>query len=1038
MKIRFKHQAYQQKAVEAIVRCFEGQPRKEGVEYRIDPGRPQTAKEQLALYRDIEETGFRNHELLISDEALLKNIQRVQQEQNLHISDSLKSFKIFKRDKFVENGPYTKKALAIAPYHFDIEMETGTGKTYVYTKMIFELYKKYGWSKYIVVVPSIAIREGVAQSFELTKEHFLEDYKERANVFIYDSKSPQNIKSFSTDGGIQVMIINVQAFNATGKDARRIYEELDEFESRKPIDLIKANRPILILDEPQKISGDKTLKSLQNFNAMMVFRYSATHTARHHLIYRLDALDAYNQKLVKKIAVKGISVRGLSGTNAYLYLQDIVVSKNRPPVATVEMELKYSGGIKRTSRRLKKGDELFALSNELEQYRDFVLSDIDANSGTIEFSNGEKLQVGEAIGNVDEMMLRRIQIREAIKSHLAKEKTLYPKGVKVLSLFFIDEVAKYRLYTEDGEEKKGDYAKIFEEEYKAVLNELGVLDEPDYMEYLHSIEVHNTHKGYFSIDKKKNRLTDPKVKSRGEEAGLSDDVDAYDLILKDKARLLSFDEPTRFIFSHSALREGWDNPNIFVICTLKHSDNTIARRQEVGRGMRICVDKNGERMDDPSTVHDINVLSVVASESYREFVDGLQKEIAATLTERPKVADTRYFVGKIIETEDGTRKIIEERQAKLIERYLIKNDYTDVDGRITQEYHKAKEEGTLAPLPEELAPIAPQVFTLIDSLYSDALLPSFENEYRLKPNPINEKNLKKKEFLALWERINKKAVYSVHFDSNELIDKAANALDRELTVRRLEYHITTGEMEAGQRLEDIEEGNAFSSTGSVRKEYKQSMHTAVAYDLIGKLASETKLTRRTIGSILQKISDKTFRNFSINPEEFIGNTARIINEQKATTIVEYLSYDTTTRTHTMEEIFTVEANRKHELDKLQAASKHVYDYVVSDSEVEKRFAKELDSAAEVVVYAKLPKSFFIPTPVGRYNPDWAIAFDEGKVRHIYFVAETKGSISTMELRKIEEVKIECARKFFDKITSGSVRYDVVESFESLMQKVMLR
>jgi type III restriction enzyme len=1034
VKIRFKHQPYQERAVEAIVRCFEGQPRKEGVEYRVDPGRVQVPKDRLDLQTVEEETGFRNHELLISDERLLQNIRNVQREQNLPVSSSLSEFKTIKKEKFTPDKSYTKKALAISRYHFDIEMETGTGKTYVYTKMIFEFYKKYGWSKYIIIVPSIAIREGVKQSFELTRDHFLEDYGERANVFIYDSKSPQNIKSFSTDGGIQVMIINIQAFNSTSKDAKRIYVELDEFESRRPIDMIKANRPILILDEPQKMSGRKTLESLQKFNALMVFRYSATHTARHHLIYRLDALDAYNQKLVKKIAVKGITVKGLGGTDAYLYLQEIVISKNRPPVARIEMEVKQRNGLKRIVKRLEKGDDLFALSNELEQYRGYLLSDIDALINRVEFTNGVALNAGEAAGDVSESMLRRIQIREAIKSHLQKEQELFYKGVKVLSLFFIDEVAKYRRYTEEGEEK-GEYTEVFEEEYKAALNELGTLLEPEYREYLHSIDAEKTHNGYFSIDKKKNRLIDPKVKTRGEEAGLSDDADAYDLILKDKERLLSFEEPTRFIFSHSALREGWDNPNIFVICTLKHSDNTIARRQEVGRGMRISVNKKGERMDDPATVHDINVLTVVANESYKDFVEGLQKEIAATLGERPRVADARYFQGKIIEVEDGKRIKIEERQAKLIERYLIKNDYVDIDGHITEAYHQAKESDTLAPLPEELQEIAPQVITLIDSVYSDAMLPTFENEYSQKPNPLNN-NLKKKEFLTLWENINRKAIYTVHFDSDELVDNAANALNRELNIRTLEYQKTEGEMTTGLNSDDIEEGKAFVVRESATIKDNRSIYSSVQYDLIGKLAYETKLTRRTIGKILQKISDKTFVNYRKNPEEFISNASRIINEQKAATVVEHLSYDKTAQTHRLEDIFTVEANKKYTLSQLQEASKHVYDYVATDSKVEKEFARELDTAAEVVVYAKLPKSFFIPTPVGHYNPDWAIAFEEGKVKHIYFVAETKGSMSTMELRKIEEIKIECAKKFFDKITTSRVTYDVVDSFESLMQKVM--
>ncbi len=1011
MKIRFKHQPYQKEAVDSVVDCFLGQPRKEGVEYRIDPGYKKLSKGQQSFKVEEEiASGFRNHEIILSEGEILRNIQQVQRKQNLPIDSKLISD-------------------SVSPINLDIEMETGTGKTYVYTKTIFELYKHYGWSKFIIVVPSIAIREGVAQSFSLTKEHFLEDYGMQSRWFIYNSKSPQDIKSFSTDGGIQVMIINVQAFNARGKDARRIYEELDEFESRRPIDMIKANRPILILDEPQKMEGKKTVESLKEFNPLMILRYSATHKREHNKIYRLDALDAYRQKLVKKIAVKGITVKGLSGTNAYLYLQSIEVSKEKPPIARIELEIGIKSGIKRDTRKIGKGDNLYELSNELEQYRGYVVNEIDALKNVVTFTNGVELSVGEAVGNVDESMLRRIQIREAIKSHLQKEKLLFYKGVKVLTLFFIDEVAKYRIYSDEGQEK-GEYAKVFEEEYKAAIKELGSLLEPEYREYLLNIDVEKTHNGYFSIDKK-GHLTNPKVKARGEGAGESDDVNAYDLILKDKQRLLSFAEPTRFIFSHSALREGWDNPNIFVICTLKHSDNTIARRQEVGRGMRIAVNAKGERMDDPSIVHDINVLTVVANESYKDFANGLQKEISATLSERPKVADANYFKNRVIQAQDGSDIVIDERQAKLIERYLIKNDYVDIDGKITSEYLEAKENGNLAPLPTDLEPIGEQVFMLIDSVYSDAMLPTLENEYRQKPNPLNE-NLQKREFLELWSRINQKAVYSVHFDSNELIMHAANALNSELKVRALQYQIIKGEMESSVDANALQSGEAFVVKESERELAMPSVHSSIEYDLIGELAKRTQLTRRTVGSILAKISEKTFSNYRKNPEEFIRNAARIINEQKAVTVVEHISYDKMQQHHRLEDIFTL-GTKEYDIKCLLEVKKHVYDYLVTDSQGERAFAKEMDASSTVAVYAKLPRSFFIPTPVGEYNPDWAIAFEEGSVRHIYFVAETKGSMSNMELRKIESIKIECARKFFDKIATSDVKYGVVKSFDDLTQ-----
>ena len=631
MKIKFKTQAYQTAAVQAVVDCFKGQPLAppEAMCYRIDPGT--AAKGQTIGSTVSSDAGFKNADLMLSDSDLLDNIHSVQRAQNLTSSDALVKTKV-------------------AKVNLDVEMETGTGKTYCYIKTIFELNQRYGWSKFIIVVPSIAIREGVAKSLQITAEHFLETYHKKARFFVYNSRQLHHLESFSSDAGINVMVINVQAFNATGKDARRIYEELDDFQSRRPIDVISANRPILILDEPQKMEGGKTLDSLVNFNPLFVLRYSATHKTTHNKVHRLDALDAYNQKLVKKIAVRGIAVKGLAGTAGYLYLQGIEISSKKPPEARVEFEQKLTGGnIKRVARKLCKGDNLFELSNGLDQYRDgFVVADINANTDTLSFTNGVELTVGDVTGDVTETAMRRIQIREAIKAHFDKEQALYQQGVKVLTLFFIDEVAKYRDY--GAADEKGEYARIFEEEYRLYLNEVLDLEETPYISYLKGIAADKTHSGYFSIDKKSKRLADPAVAKRGENAGLSDDVDAYDLILKDKERLLSLAEPVRFIFSHSALREGWDNPNVFVICALKHSDNTISRRQEVGRGLRLSVNQQGERMDHPATVHEVNVLTVVTSESYTDFVKALQKDISESLSARPRVANEAYFTGKVMKT----------------------------------------------------------------------------------------------------------------------------------------------------------------------------------------------------------------------------------------------------------------------------------------------------------------------------------------------------------------------------------------------------
>ena len=1006
MKLKFKKQAYQTNAVDAVADCFAGQPKREGLNYRLDPGRAMDASGQAVAA--LESSGFKNADLALPPGQVLDNIHAVQRRQNLPQSAALVKTKV-------------------CDINLDVEMETGTGKTYCYVKTMFELNARYGWSKFIVVVPSIAIREGVFKSLEITAEHFLDEYKKRARFFIYNSKQLHNLESFSSDAGINVMVINVQAFNATGKDARRIYEELDDFQSRRPIDVISANRPILFLDEPQKMEGGKTLDSLANFKPLAVLRYSATHKTTHNKIHRLDALDAYNQKLVKKIAVRGISVKGLTGTHAYLYLESIEVS-TAAPVARVELEIKQNNGIKRVVRRLARNDNLFDLSGGLEQYRGFVVADINALTNTVSFTNGHELLAGEATGDVSESALRRIQIREAVKAHFEKEQALFAQGIKVLSLFFIDAVSKYRSYGEMGEQP-GEYAQMFEEAYNQQLAEVQTLEDTAYNRYLKGIATAQTHNGYFSIDKKTKRMVDPET---GKKSTETDDVDAYDLILKDKERLLSFDEPVRFIFSHSALREGWDNPNVFVICTLKHSDNTVSRRQEVGRGLRISVNQHGDRMDNPATVHQVNVLTVVASESYKDFVTALQRDMGEGLSERPRVADESYFTGKVLKTPAGDVEVTPQ-MAKQIYKYLLKNDYTDDKDRIASAYHEAQKEGTLAALPPELAAHADAVFALIDSVFSDAQLPLPEDDRKGKTNPLNA-NFDKAEFKALWGRINRKAAYTVEFETTELVAKCVQALEAELKVSPMQYTVVTGEQMELATYDGIRQGESFKVMESTTDYHRASAHSAVKYDLVGRLAGDTQLTRATVAAVLQGINKAVFAQYRTNPEDFMQKAARLMNEQKATVIVEHIAYDPTGDTHTMD-IFTQD-KPKEDFSKAVQANHHIYDYVFTDSKNERDFVRELDASTEVVVYAKLPRGFFIPTPVGNYNPDWAIAFQEGKVKHVYFVAETKGSMSSMDLRKIEESKIECARKFFAKITSDQVKYDVVDGYGKLMELVV--
>jgi type III restriction enzyme len=1045
MKLQFKIQPYQTAAVDAVVNCFAGQPKLDGISYRLDPGTVKPTQEpgQADMYQQaepVDDNGFKNAELQLTPQTLLQRIQQVQREQNLAVSKSLTDFTDDKAK------PTKKSYYSGAPLNLDVEMETGTGKTYCYLKTIFEMNQRYGWSKFIIMVPSIAIREGVQKTLSITAEHFSQSYGKKARFFTYNSKRLHELESFSSDAGINVMVINIQAFNAGGKDNRRIYDELDDFQSRKPIDVIASNRPILILDEPQKMQGDATLKALPKFNPLMILRYSATHKINHLKVHRLDAVDAYNQKLVKKIAVKGVQVKGLAGTNAYLYLEGIEVSQ-QAPVARLDMEVKLkSGAIKRQVKRVKFGDNLQELSGGLEQYKGFSVSQIDANNDVIEFTNGLELVAGNASGDISESDMRRIQIRETIRAHFEKEKQLYDQDIKVLSLFFIDEVAKYRDYRADDD--KGEYARIFEEEYdllrKEVLSELP-LDNHAYREYLERITPDRTHNGYFSIDKKK-RLIDPAVKKSGEMKGLSDDVDAYDLILKDKESLLSYPTDSdseeavakknvRFIFSHSALREGWDNPNVFVMCMLKHSDNSISRRQEVGRGLRLAVDKTGERIDHPAIVHEVNVLTVIASESYNDFVTGLQKEIAENLTSRPKKADMDYFVGKVLRNDEVELEV-SDSLARQIYRYLVKNDYTDDQDQISEAYHEAKDSGELAALPEELQAYQASVFELIDSVFSSRNLPDATDGRKVKSNNLNA-NFDKKEFQELWARINRKAVYRVDFDSAELITKCIDYLNTELQITPLQYVVQAGSQTNDLTASSLTAGKGFK-VEQTSTEQGHSVHSRVKYDLLGKISEEAELTRRTVAEILTGIHKATFDQFKQNPEQFISEASRLIKTQKAAVIIEKLSYNAVDDRYEAD-IFTQAQTGQDFSRATDLLERHVYDRAVVDSKVEHDFVTQLDTSSEVVVYAKLPRGFLIPTPVGDYNPDWAISFKEGSVKHIYFVAETKGTLDSLKLRELEQSKIDCAKKFFAELENHTqhekVKYDVVDSYERLMDVV---
>ncbi len=1003
-------------AVKSIVDCFQGQPN-ESSRFTIDRGKRvihrQINAEDYETGKFYSDEGYNNSRIKLGDSELLANIQAVQGRTGLPVSKKLEG-----------------------KYNLTVEMETGTGKTYTYIRTMYDLYKAYGWSKYIVVVPSVAIREGVYKSFQMTEDHFMAEYGMKARVFVYNSKQLHQLDTFASDASINVMIINSQAFSARGKDARRIYMELDDFQSRRPIDVIASTNPIVIIDEPQSVEGKKTKEALQLFNPLFTLRYSATHREDFNKVYRLDALDAYNKKLVKKINVKGIDIKGTTGTESYLYLEGIDVSNKHAPIARLEFEVRQKSGLAKKVRKIHVNDDLYQLSGRLEQYKGFKVSEIDGRNNRLHFANGVTLDAGDVQGDVNEQHFRRIQIRETIKSHFRKERELFAQGIKVLSLFFIDEVANYRQYDADGQEQNGLYADMFVEEYMTLLEEqLAICKDEKYKRYLKGIQVHETHKGYFSVDKKSKRLVDPKVRGRKTE---SDDVDAYDLIMKDKERLLSFREPTRFIFSHSALKEGWDNPNVFQICTLKQSDSTIKKRQEVGRGLRLCVNQEGERVDATVPgidVHEINRLTVVASESYEQFAQDLQSEIAETLSERPQKVDQNFFLGKVLEAPNGDQLRIDEDWASKFNYAFIRHGYVNEEGHLTDDYFADAAAGNLK-LSEELASFQQSIVKLVETVYVADKVSLTENERGknirdLQPND----NFYKREFQELWRKINKQTVYTVRFDSEELIKKCIETLDKELRVPQLRVKIAHGALEKIDSKEQLKQGEGFKILRTKTGMVDSVVNTRVTYDLIGKLMDETKLTRKTIVHILTGIKEATFRQFRINPEEFILRVAKLINEQKAATIIESITYDVLGDTFTTD-VFTQNTLQGELGENAVSVDKHIFDYVVTDSHTEQSFAKALDTSTEVSVYAKLPRGFFIPTPVGNYNPDWAIVFKEGVVKHIYFIAETKGTMESLELRGVEEAKVACARKHFQRLNTDELHYGVVSSYEELMDIVI--
>lgn len=1040
MEFKFTIQPYQTRAAEAVCDVFTGQPKSDVQLYVRDVGTQRMDRRgQMSMIMD-DGAGYRNAPVALPDDELLANIRARQRKNRVSVSQELSH--------------------DLGAVELDVEMETGTGKTYVYTQTIFELNERYGWSKFVIVVPSVAIREGVAKSLQTTEKHFFERYGKRIWWFVYNSSRLNEIDGFASRADISVMIVNIQAFNAFDKSksgegrggdkaARIMFSERDEFGSRRPIDVLAATHPILIIDEPQKMGtkAGATRKGMKQFEPLFSLNYSATHRERHNAVFELDSLDAYNERLVKRIEVKGIEMKGMRGTDGYLYLQDIQVSPSRPPRALMEFkQLLKSGRVGKRTRLFDEGDDIYVASGELEAYRDGfrilrIVPDQAGQLGYVELLNHDRIYRGQVMNDSSEEDLRRIQIRETIASHFEKEEALFRRGIKCLSLFFIDEVAKYRVYNDDGAEGVGEYGRIFEEEYAAAVSARCAESTPGdasdlrYLAYLQRFDAHEVHRGYFSIDKR-GHAVDSRV---GRGAEFSDDESAYDLILKNKERLLSFDEPCRFIFSHSALREGWDNPNVFQICTLRSSGGSdISRRQEVGRGLRLCVNQDGVRQDEAvlgkDAVQRVNLLTVIANESYGSFVDALQSDIRNELRERPRSVTEALFCGLTLD-DGNVMYTLTEDDAKDIVYALQTNRLIDRNGMPTEKLAQEGLEGVSdSDLPEHLDGFLDQIATIALGIGNNQLNGMVSNALSTKV-PRNELNgnYRRREFQALWSRINHKHAYTVSFDSEELRQKAIEHIDRELTVSRPRYRLVRGEQRDKATREQIESGSQFSIDRQEDRLVQTEGAAGVTYDLVGEVARRAMVTRESAMRILANIDSKKFAMFRINPEEFIVHVGDAIMEEKARMIVDHIRYNRIDGEYDSD-IFTEEMPEN--LSRALHASKNIQDWVFWDSVTERRFAEDLDHAEEVCVFARLPRSFQIPTPVGGYAPDWAIAFNEGKVKHIFFVAETKGSLRSLSLKGVESAKIACARKLFEQLGEHDVAYDFVSTYDELLDKVM--
>ncbi len=991
MKLHFEPDLdYQLRAIEAVCDLFRGQElcRTEFTVTR-DP-----ADSQLRLGFYESDLGIGNRLTLLDDEVH-ENVKKIQLRNGLALSESLAS------------GDFT------------VEMETGTGKTYVYLRTIFELNKRFGYTKFVIVVPSVAIKEGVYKSLQMTEDHFRGLYAGVPyDYFQYDSSKMGQVRNFATSAGIQIMVVTVGAINK--KDVNNLYKDSEKTGGEKPIDLIRATRPIVIVDEPQSVDGGlqgRGKEALDAMNPLCTLRYSATHVDKHHMLYRLDAVDAYERKLVKQIEVAAATVES-AHNRPYVRLVSV---QNRRNVITakVELDVETRIGVQRNEVTVQDGDDLEQTTGRA-MYADCRVGEIRVEPGNefmeLRYSGGEKyLKPGEAWGDVDPMAVQREMIRRTIKEHLDKEKRLRPQGIKVLSLFFIDQVDRYRQFDKDGNPVKGEYARIFEEEYKRWARH------PDYNTLFQEVDLdaaaEEVHNGYFSIDRKGGWVDT----EEGNQSGRDNAERAYNLIMKEKEKLLGFETPLKFIFSHSALREGWDNPNVFQICTLRDIRTERERRQSIGRGLRICVNQDGQRVRG----FDVNTLTVIANESYESFAENLQKEIEEDTGIRFGIVEKHEFARIVIEQPDGTLAPLGVDQSKVLWEHLKSEGYVDVRGKVQDTLRKALKDGTLV-VPDAFNEQKGQIEQI---LRKRAGRLEVKNADERRQVAVRKEVLLGEEFKTLWDRIKAKTTYRVQFDNDKLIESCAKALRDAPAIPRSRLQWRKADIAIGKAGVEAEEREGASLVVLAESDIDLP-------DILTDLQDRTRLTRRSIQSILTK-SDR-LDDFLRNPQEFIELAADTINRCKRMALVDGIKYQRIgDECYYAQELFLTEELTGY-LRNMLDATKSVHEKVIYDLGGERTFAEGLERNAAVKVYAKLPGWFVVPTPLGSYNPDWAVLVQHDGADRLYFVVETKSSALLFDdaRRGAENAKIQCGKVHFAAIAGNDApaRFIVAGEIDDLMNQ----